>query len=77
MKSEPRLPDYLRHMQEAAQLSVHYMAGMDMAAFLPDSRTQKAVFFNFVILGAASARLMARHEAFLAGLPSTLRVRDT
>jgi len=69
MTAEPRLPDYLRHMQEAAQLSLHYTAGMDLAAFLADSRTQKAVFFNFVILGEAAARLMARHAAFLARHP--------
>lgn len=69
MTLEPRLPDYLRHMQEAAQLSVDYTAGMDLAAFLADGRTQKAVFFNFVILGEAAAKLMARHAEFLGRHP--------
>lgn len=69
MTFEPRLPDYLRHIQEAAQLSLQFTFGMDQAAFLADSRTQKAVFFNFVIVGEAAARLMDRHAAFLARHP--------
>lgn len=69
MTAEPRLPDYLRHMQEAAQNTVRYTAGMDKAAFLADSRTQQAVFFNFVILGEASAKLMSGHADFLAQHP--------
>jgi uncharacterized protein with HEPN domain len=69
MTSEPRLPDYLRHMQEAAQENVDFTAGMDLAAFLADGRTQKAVFFNFVILGEAATRLMAGHADFLAQHP--------
>lgn len=69
MKSEPRLPDYLRHMQEAAQQSLRYTEGMDLAAFLADGRTQKAVFFNFVILGEAATRLMAGYADFLDRYP--------
>lgn len=65
MTAEPRLPDYLRHMQEAAQENVDFTVGMDLAAFLADGRTQKAVFFNFVILGEAATRLMADHADFL------------
>ncbi len=69
MTSESRLPDYLRHMQEAAQDTLRYTAGMDLAGFLADSRTQKAVFFNFVILGEATTRLMTHHADFLAQHP--------
>lgn len=69
MTAEPRLSDYLRHMQEAAELSLQYTAGMDHAAFLADSRTQKAVFFNFVVMGEAATKLMAKHAGFLAQHP--------
>ena len=69
MTGEPGLADYLRHIQEAAQLSLDFTAGMDLAAFLADSRTQNAVYFNFVILGEAAARLMARHAEFLGPHP--------
>lgn len=69
MTAEPRLPDYLRHMQEATQNILRYTAGMDKAAFLADSRTQQAVLFNFVILGEAAAKLIARHAGFLARHP--------
>jgi len=64
-----RLPDYLRHMQEAGQNTLRYTAGMDKAAFLADSRTQQAVFFNFVILGEAASKLMAGHSEFLIQYP--------
>lgn len=69
MKTEPRLPDYLRHMQEAAQNILRYTAGMDEATFLSDSRTQQAVYFNFAILDEASTKLMAAHADFLAQHP--------
>lgn len=69
MTTEPRLTDYLRHMQDAAQNTLRYTAGMDEAAFLADSRTQQAVFFNFVVLGEAAAKLMSSHAAFLNQYP--------
>lgn len=69
MTSEPRLPDYLRHMQDATHNILRYTAGMDKVAFLADSRTQQAVFFNFVILGEAAAKLMADHADFIAHYP--------
>lgn len=69
MTAPPRLPDYLRHMHEAAQTAMHYMVGMNLATFLTDSRTQQAVFFDFVIPGEAAAKLMASHPEFLARHP--------
>ncbi|MES2531445.1 MAG: DUF86 domain-containing protein [Pseudomonadota bacterium] len=56
-------------MQEAAQTTLDYTAGLDKAAFLADSRTQQAVFFNLVILGEAATKLMAGHAEFLARHP--------
>lgn len=70
MTPTPRLPDYLRHMQVAAQQTLEYTAGMDLAAFLADFRTQHAVLFNFVILGEASAKLMDGHPEFVAQHPA-------
>jgi uncharacterized protein with HEPN domain len=43
MKSEPRLAYYLRHIQEAAEQTLAYIARMDLAAFQADRRTQQAV----------------------------------
>jgi len=59
LTTEPRLTDYLRHMRDAAQNTLRYTSDMDEATFLADSRTQQAVFFNFVISGEAAAKLMA------------------
>jgi len=69
MTAQQRLPDYLRHMQEAVQNTLRYTSGMDKAAFLADDRTQQAVFFNFVILGEAVSKLMAGHREFLLQYP--------
>lgn len=69
MTAEPRLPDYLRHMQEAAQNALDYTSGLDKTAFLADGRTQQAVFFNLVILGEAATKLMAGHADFLSRHP--------
>ena len=69
MTREPRLTNYLRHMQDAAQNTLRYTADMDEAAFLADSRTQQAVFFNFVVPGEAAAKRMASHAAFLSQYP--------
>lgn len=66
MKPEPRLPDYLRHIQEAAEQTLAYIAGMDLAAFQADRRTQQAVLFKFVILGEASAKAMDAYPDFVA-----------
>lgn len=69
MKLDSRLPDYLRHIQEAAQQTLAYVDGMDFAGFQADTRTQKAVLFNFVILGEASAKVMDKHSDFVGQHP--------
>lgn len=70
MTPEPRLPDYLRHIQEAAERTQAYIAGMDFAAFRADLRTQQAVLFNLVILGEASAKVMNAYPDFVAQHPA-------
>lgn len=69
MKTTRQLLDYLDDIQKAAQISLEFTSGMDREAFLADERTQKAVFFNFVILGEAVTKLMAGHAGFLAQNP--------
>lgn len=65
MKPEPRLLDYLRHIQDAAEQTLAYIAGMDRADFQADRRTEQAVLFNFVILGEASAKVMDAYPDFV------------
>ena len=69
MKTERRLPDLVQDMQEAAQRVLQYTSGMNRTGFLADLRTQQAVYFNFVILGEVSARVMDRHADFAAACP--------
>jgi uncharacterized protein with HEPN domain len=70
MSAEPRLPDYLRHMQAAAEQTLAYTIGMDRGGFVADLRTLQAVLFNFVILGEASAKLMDDYSGFVAQHPA-------
>ncbi len=78
MTAQPRLPNYLRHMQEAVQNALRYTVGMDNPTFQDDRRTQPAVFFNFVILGEAASKLMAGHSELLIQYPQVPRrsIRD-
>jgi len=48
--TENRLPDYLDHMIEAAQLACGYVEGLDKIEFIADKRTQQAVILNLVII---------------------------
>lgn len=41
-----RLPDYVDHLREAAQLACDYTASMSRESFAEDRRTQQAVIFN-------------------------------
>lgn len=48
-----RVPEYLRHMIEAIDRATGYVAGMDVAAFEQDTRTQDAVIRALEIVGEA------------------------
>jgi len=52
--TENRLPDYLDHMLEAAQLACNYVEGLDKNEFNADKRTQQAVILNLIIIGEAA-----------------------
>ena len=59
-----RLPDYLRHIREAAQEACEFVAGMTRDGFEHDPKTQKAVEMNLVVIGEAASRVLERHAAF-------------
>ncbi len=59
-----RLPDYIEHMQQAVQLAMGYVQGMDETMFMTDRRTQQAVAMNIVILGEVASKVLAEHAAF-------------
>lgn len=57
--SESRLPDYLDHMQQAAQDACSFVEGMSREDFLADKRTQQAV-----IIGEAATKVVDRYPEF-------------
>lgn len=59
-----RLPDYLDHMLEAAQLACSYVEGLSKGEFLEDRRTQQAVILNLILIGEEATRILKDHEAF-------------
>src|SRR5262245_6933029 len=46
-KHARRVPEYLQHILDAIDRAVGYVAGMDLAAFERDTRTQDAVILGF------------------------------
>ena len=56
--NENRLPDYLDHMQQAAQDACSFVEGLDRANFLADKRTQQAVIMSLIIIGEAATKVM-------------------
>lgn len=69
MTSTVRAQDYLRDMQAAAEQTLQFTAGMDKAAFLADAVKQRAVFFNIIVLGEVSTRLMDGSPALVGQHP--------
>lgn len=67
--SEPRLQDYLNHMQQAAADACSFVGGLNKEDFLQDRRTQQAVVMSLVILGEASTKVMDRYETFALAHP--------
>lgn len=67
--TSPRLQDYLLHMQEAAQQALSFVGGMSEVAFAADTRTQRAVILEIVVIGEASTRLLKEHAAFAGRHP--------
>ena len=59
-----RLGDYLRHILEAIDNIQNYTAGMDLAAFRADRKTQDAVIRNLEVIGEACNNVAKNHPAF-------------
>lgn len=64
-----RTLDDLGHMLDAIGRIDTYLAGMDLAAFLGDSRTQDAVIRNLEVIGEAARNIQRRDPAFAADHP--------
>ncbi len=56
--SDPRLADYLDHMQQAATDACGFVAGLSKDGFLADKRTQQAVVMSLIIIGEAATKVM-------------------
>ena len=63
--NENRLPDYLEHMQQAAEDACAFVDGLDKADFLEDKRTQQAVIMSLIIIGEAATKVMENYAEFM------------
>ena len=59
-----RLPDYVDHMLEAAELACSYIEGMPKEDFLDDKRTQQAVVLNLIVIGEVATKILKEHPDF-------------
>ena len=50
--------DYLDHIEEAATLATGYVRDMTRSTFLDDRKTQQAVIYNIMIIGAAATQII-------------------
>ena len=66
---DPRLLEYLRQIGNAAQQSIQFVDGMSYPEFEKDTRTQRAVTMNLVILGASAAKLEEHFPDFVVAHP--------
>lgn len=62
--SDPRLSDFLEHMQQAAADAMSFTEGMSQDDFLADKRTQQAVIMSLIVLGEAATKVMDRYPDF-------------
>ena len=62
--SDPRLPDFLEHMQQATADAIAFTEGMSQDDFLADKRTQQAVILSLIVLGEAATKVMDRYPEF-------------
>ena len=62
----------LLDVARAARLAIEFVAGMDRAAFIQDTKTQSAVLHQLLVLGEAVKRLSAEFRAAHPQTPWTL-----
>eukprot|EP01037_Dinobryon_pediforme_P030281 gene30281-34290_t len=63
--SENRLPDYLNHIQQAADDARSFVVGLVKDDFLADRRTQQAVIMSLIIIGEAATKVMDGYAEFI------------
>jgi uncharacterized protein with HEPN domain len=67
--NENRLPDYIDHIQQAANDVCSFVDGMGKPDFLADKRTQQAVIMSLIIIGEAATKVMEGYAAFTQAHP--------
>jgi uncharacterized protein with HEPN domain len=68
-KRAERIPEYLQHILDAIDRATGYVAGMDIAAFESDPRTQDAVLHSIQIIGEAANRIRVIDPQFATEHP--------
>jgi uncharacterized protein with HEPN domain len=64
-----RLAEYLRQIETAAKDSVEFIGGMSYAEFQTDTKTQRAVTMNLLILGEAAGKIALHFPGFVEAHP--------
>lgn len=64
-----RLPDYLRHIEEAARRIAAYVDGVTREHFVRDQMLQDAIIRNLEIIGEASRNITRVNPGFAARHP--------
>ncbi len=62
--SKNRLPDYLDHIQQAANDARNFVDGLAKDDFLADRRTQQAVIMSLIVIGEAATKVMDGYPGF-------------
>lgn len=64
-----RLSEYLRQILVAAEDSIQFVDGMSFSDFEADTKTQRAVTMNLVLLGEAATKIGKHFPEFLEAHP--------
>jgi uncharacterized protein with HEPN domain len=64
-----RLLEYLRQLRVAAHDSIEFVNGISYEAFQDDTKTQRAVTMNLLILGEAPAKIEEHFPDFVVAHP--------
>lgn len=62
--NDNRLPDYLEHIQQAANDALNFVDGLNKDDFLADKCTQQAVVMSLIIIGEAATKVMDNYSDF-------------
>lgn len=62
--NDPRLSDYLGHIQQAASEACSFIEGLSKDDFLADKRTQSAVVMSLIVIGEAATKVMDNYAEF-------------